>query len=549
VSVEFEPVKLGQRRRRLDPVALGAIAMVVAVVVAVVKPWGAAEDVGNVAGDTQVTAAPQDLTGPHATASVALPRVIQTRSGSGATWAEIEPVISRHEAWGVRAIVIRSRAIDTPLGSKRRLAERWFPLDVDAPETVTAQVDPTDLSIIALGLTFPPAHAPLDVRIWRATTSGLDWIDAAPIDPVPSGGAFLYVRPGFVGGGVRTWGAGTYRIDALVDGRIRRFGMTIPDRFSNVPDLPVRPSLRDQAALPDPAEAVLPDVPIGLFAAVDGVGLLLAGDEGPALDAAAAWLDVDPGTGRPPRAFVGAVYLPRATGLGVMLPPGSVVQSTTLDRLAPEPLPVEPERIEVAGSAETTNQAVLFRAPDGGPWTPGVYRISVVWADAAGLHDRSWHMEFRPGPIGPPSAFLAAARRWARYAGSNGVILGTPVPLESAAELDGIRLVTMHPADATYPVQGSVGCGGTVIGQPPGILGFAYPADLYRSSVNARILRPFLRRDDQVVMTAAFGINGLILAAPGRIANLPAADYEFTVGSGATAIAYNLCLGMQAFDD
>ena len=548
MSVEFEPVKLGQRRRRLDPAALGVIVVAIAIGLAVFKPWGAAGDAGagRIAELAQASTVPSDLTGPHATASIVLPRVIQATTGGTGTWAEMEPVIYRHEAWGVRAIVILPRAIDTPLGSKRRLAERWFPLDVDAPKTVTAQVDPTDLSIIALGLTFPPAHTPLDVRIWRATTSGLDWIDTAPVDTVPSGGAFLYIRPGFAEGGVRTWGAGTYRIDALVDGGIRRFAMTIPDRFSNVPPLPDRPSLRDQGALPDPADAVLPDTPLGLFATVDGAGLPLGGVEGPSLDVAGAWLDVDPGTGRSPRSFVATQDLPRATGLGVLLPPDSVVQAASFERLAPEPLPVEPERV---GGLGTAAPFVLYRAPTGGTWTPGVYRISVVWADVDGLHDRSWHVELRPGPIRSEPRLLAAARSWARYAGSNGVILGTTEPLEGALGSVAIQLAPIRPADASYPAATGVGCGGTVIDRSPGILGFAYPADRYRSVVTARILRPFLRRDDQVLLTATFGVPGLILAAPGRMPTLPAATYEFTVGSGTTAIAYNLCLGMQAFDD
>lgn len=553
MSVEFEPVKLGQRRRRLDPVAFGAIAVSIAVALAVLKPWGGDGGPGAIAAVPQATTVPNDLTGPHATASVALPRVIRASTGSTAIWAEIEPVTHRHEAWGVRAIVIRPPAADVAPSANARLAERWFPVPMEAAGIPTTQVDSSDRSILAIGLTFPPAHTPLDVRIWRTTTSGLEWIDTASVNPVPSGGAFLYVRPGFVDGAVRAWGAGTYRIDVLVDGAIRQFGITIPDRFSNVPSPPERPSLRDIAALPDPADAVLPDMPIGLFAAVDGVGLQLAGDEGPAREATQAWLDVDPGTGRVPRRFVAAAYLPRATGLGVMLPPGSVVQSATLDRLAPEPLPVEPERIQVAGSTETPSANVLFRAPDRGAWTAGVYRISVVWADTDGLHDRSWHVELRPGPIGVPPSLLAAARSWARFAGSSGVILGSAGSLDVGAASAGIRLVPIHPADATYPASSGVGCGGRVIDQPPGIVGFAYPADRYRSSVNARILRPFLRRDDQVLMTAAFGVSGLILAAPARIASLPAADYEFTVGAGGRvgdgALSYNLCLGMQAYGD
>jgi hypothetical protein len=67
--------------------------------------------------------------------------------------------------------------------------------------------------------------------------------------------------------------------------------------------------------------------------------------------------------------------------------------------------------------------------------------------------------------------------------------------------------------------------------------------------VRARILRPFLRRDDQVLMTAAFGVPGLILAAPARIEALPAATYAFTVTAGDSALTYSLCIGMAAYGD
>jgi hypothetical protein len=112
-----------------------------------------------------------------------------------------------------------------------------------------------------------------------------------------------------------------------------------------------------------------------------------------------------------------------------------------------------------------------------------------------------------------------------------------------------IELVPMRPESAAYPAQTGVGCGGSVIEANPGILGFAYPADRYATSVRARILRPFLRRDDQVLLTAAFGVRGLILAAPARIEALPAATYAFTVATGDSVRTYSLCLGMASFGD
>ena len=40
---------------------------------------------------------------------------------------------------------------------------------------------------------------------------------------------------------------------------------------------------------------------------------------------------------------------------------------------------------------------VVFAAPDGGVWPPGVYAVTVDWTDAAGSHHGTWHVELRPG--------------------------------------------------------------------------------------------------------------------------------------------------------
>jgi hypothetical protein len=233
-----------------------------------------------------------------------------------------------------------------------------------------------------------------------------------------------------------------------------------------------------------------------------------------------------------------------------MLPPRSVVQSATMERLSPEPLPGEPARVDEAAPNGTSTSHVLFRAPGGLAWTPGIYRLSVVWADDDGLHDRSWHAELRPGPVRELPRLLASARGWARYAGATGVILGTAEPLEGGPRSSAIRLLRLRSeTEPSYPARTGVGCGGTVIDGRPGILGFAYPADHYASMADARILRPFLRRANVVLLTAAFGVRGLILVAPARYPTLPESTYRFTVGDGGDAQTYTVCLGMAAFDD
>ena len=526
MSVEFEPVRLSRRSRRIEPVALGALAVVVALGFAVLKPWSGSVAAPAAPVDGSAAPATQRLVAePQPTPGIVPPRVIQARVAASPSWDTVARVVRQHDAWGIRAI-ITTRLVDTPIDSRYRLAERWYPARPADDAARPILVESNDRGVLALGVTFPPAQTPLDVRIWRRVDSGFEWVDIEPLDPVPSGGAFLYRRPGASPASPRTWGSGEYRVDVLVDGSIRRLGVAILDRFSNVPSAPQRPSLRDQGPLAAPARALLTELPVGLFATANGVAVPLEGSEGEPLDEATAWLDVDPGTGAEPRSFVASAYLPRATGLGVALPAGSVVMEASVTRLAPEPLPVEPLRVDAGADGRTASAIALFRAPGGSGWEPGIYRLSMRWGDVEGLHDASWHVELRPGPVRETPRLLAAARGWARYAGSTGVILG----------------------DA-YPASTDVGCGGTVIDGHPGIIGLGYPADRYETQASARILRPFLRRGDQVLMRAAFGVPGLILVAPARTPTLPNGTWRFRVGTGETARDYALCLGMATFDD
>jgi len=555
VSVEFEPVRLGRRGRRIEPVTLGALTVVVALGFAVLKPWsGSAAAPGAPVDGSPAPATEGVVTEPQPTPEVVLPRVIQARRVASPSWDAVAGIVRQHDAWGIRAIVT-VRQVDSPINDRHRLVERWYSLadDDDFNAARPILVDSNDRGVLALGVTFPPAHTPLDVRIWRRTDAGLEWVDIEPLDPVPSGGAFLYRRPGVYPGMPRTWGSGAYRIDVLVDGSIRRFEIAIPDRFSNVPNPTGRPSLRDQGPSVVP-RALLTELPVGLFATVNGVAIPLGGHEGEPLDETAAWLDVDPGTGRAPRSFVERAYLPRATGLGVALPARSVVMAASVTRLAPEPLAAEAQRVDAGADGRTPSALVLFRAPGDSEWGPGVYRVSVRWGDVEGLHDASWHAELRSGPLRETPRLLEAARGWARYAGSTGVILGTAEPLEGGPRAATIHLVRLRTAPGTgveepYPASSGVGCGGTVIDGLPGIIGLGYPPDRYETEVNGRILRPFLRRGDQVMLGAAFGLPGLILVAPARTRTLPHGTWRFTVGTGGTAQAYALCLGMDSFGD
>ncbi|MDO8483349.1 MAG: hypothetical protein Q7S35_00200 [Candidatus Limnocylindrales bacterium] len=384
MSVEFEPVKLGQRRRRLDPVSIGAVAVAFALAAAILKPWGGGPNPGTVAEVPPTPAGSDTLTGPHATA------------GSPPTWAEVVTVVHRHEAWGIRAVVIKRPANAAP-STNERYAERWFALPGDGEEMPTAQVDPGDQSIVALGVTFPPAQTPLDARIWRVGSGGLEWIDTQALDPAPSAGAFLYARPGIAGGPSRAWTAGTYRIDVLVDASIRRFGVTIPDRFGSVPRPDRWPVTETRLVAPMASDPSV--VRFGAFATVDGVGVPFAAATGASLEEAEAWLEVLRGTETPPRPVVATAYLPRATGIGVMLTSHANVGLASLRRLAPDADFDPPPMLGGISGSQGRTPYVVFAAREAGAWAPGVYAATVRWTDGVGLHVRTWYVELRPGPI------------------------------------------------------------------------------------------------------------------------------------------------------
>ena len=549
MSVEFEPIRLGRRGRRIDPITVGVLGVAIALAFAVLKPWAGATSGPMVAQAESSPALPTDDAVPTDDAlapDAVLPRVLAARSDASLRWDAVEGAVRRHDAWGIRTIVVQVLA-DSPLDARQRFIERWYPLPVDGDAARPILVDSNDRAILVLGITFPPAHTALDIRIWRKTDAGFDWVDAEALDPVPSGGAFLFRRPGPTPATPQTWSSGEYRLDILVDGGIRRFEIAIPDRFSNVPSPPERPSLRDLGPLVAPTDVDLTGLPVGAFATFNHNAIPLVGAEGAPLDEPAAWLDIDPGTGGEPRTFVSRLRLPRTTGLGVNLPARSEVIEAAMTRLAPEPLLMAPRRVD-PGATGMPSGVVLFTAPDGAAWAPGVYQMTVGWVDVDGTHERSWHVELRPGTVRQTPHLLAAARGWARFAGENGVILGSVDAAAAGGPADPIQLVRLRPDAAEHPVATGIGCGGdTVMGGHPGILGFAYAADHYASSVKGRILRPFLRRDDQVLMTAAFGVPGLILAAPANSPTLPAATYEFRVSGDEAIDVYTLCLGMAYF--
>ena len=404
MSQEFEPVRIGTGRRGVGPVMVAVAVVVLGLVLAVVKPWESDGSADGPRPTSPAALADQSSTAPSRTdpspAVAASPAPISpevTARPRPPTWTEVARVIRPHDVWGVRAIVAERPADDRESGVTRPFVESWSPTVTDPDGSERGFVYREGVVVVGLGLSFPPDQRPHDVRIWRAHTSDrLEWIDTQAIDPGSPDGAFLFVEPTRL-----TWRSGHYRIDVLVDGAVRRIALEIPDSNGSVPE----PDewLTTERGLVGVSDSNPSGVRVGLFATVEGVGVPIGVIADRPLDEVAAWHDAVDGVPAGATPTVAAVYLPRATGLGVMLTNRAFVHLAVLSRLAPSKLvPVPPVR---GGISDTQGRTpfVVFGAPDGEPMPPGVYAISVSWTDPAGLHAATWHVELRPGPIRPAS--------------------------------------------------------------------------------------------------------------------------------------------------
>jgi hypothetical protein len=313
-------------------------------------------------------------------------------------WEDIEGVLGSHSEPGILALtghVSRFTASGVDVG----LAASWVSVDRAAGGVgPNPAVRTGDASVLGLGVTFPTGEAPRDVRVWlERTGSGEEWIDVVPVvRPAPDDPIVLMRLSG--SGSIEPFEAGRYRLDLLDKGRIDRIAVGIADSTGTIPGpspWPVTESRLVPAVQSDPSA-----VRFGLFATVDGLAVSVPVALTRPLDEASAWVArIDPpSTSAIPE--VVSAFLPRATGLGVMLLPNVDVQLALLSRLAPAPLiPVPPVQNGLSEPKGRTPY-VVFDGPPGRALEPGVYALSVSWKDVEGvLRAATWHVELRPGPV------------------------------------------------------------------------------------------------------------------------------------------------------
>jgi hypothetical protein len=400
MSVEFDPVRV-RRRRRFDPLLVIVPVVILAVVIAIAKPWDAGE------GSSIAQASPAASASAGAAAAEASPSRPPTPrtspspiAGEGPplpSWSELADVVGSHHEWGVLAVTGRVDRF-TASGVDAGFAASWVPAGVAAdvvgpnPDVRSGEAD-----VIGLGVTFPRNDAPRDIRVWlQRNGGGPEWIDVVPVPGRAADDPMVVMRL-TPSGAVEPFEAGHYRLDLLGKGSIDRIAVGIPDSTGSVPDpspWPITETRLVPAAQSDPSA-----VRSGLFATVDGFAVSLPATPDPPLDEVDAWEATEPTPGARAAPAVATAFMPRATGLGVVLTSHGSVELADLSRLAPTPLvPVPPVRRGISDSRGGTPY-VIFEGPQGRPLKPGVYALSVSWTDASGLHAGTWHVELRPGPV------------------------------------------------------------------------------------------------------------------------------------------------------
>ena len=388
MSVDFDPVKLGPSRRRVDPVVIGVIVVVVALGVAVVKPWETGPDHRTAVAVPSVPAA--SPTSPASPTASRLP-AFELAAIHLPIWADLAPIVVPHDAWGVRTIVDGARGQAAP-PRNATYDETWTPATAWGVGSAMAVVQRDERPIVVLGVTAPLAAGGVDARIWRVHTGGLlEWLNTIPILSGDINGSFLYTRPGSDGAPFTAWDAGTYRIDVLAGDDIERIQVQIPDLTGAVPPLddpPPSPAVTVRAA-----DSFISGVGPGPFVTADGMGLALHALPYRPLAEAEAWQDLALFDG----AHVASVVLPRASGLGVMLQPGALMDSARIARLSPGAASFDaPAPTQDATEHPPRSRYAVFAPSDGGVWPPGVYAISIGWTDETGSHEGTWHIELRP---------------------------------------------------------------------------------------------------------------------------------------------------------
>ena len=544
-SVDFDPVPLRPRgSRRFDPALAGVLVVVLALGLAILKPWGGVSGDRTSAGDAASGSPAPAVTNPpgapdRPTAATDPREAVRYLS-----------VLRTRDSWGVRAVIASPGHPD--------LAERWVAADsrrrAGGPD-LTTRLDASGNEVLALGVTTPADTMPIAIRAYRIGSDGEPtWLDARRVASDLPAGEHLLLPPSIDGVATRVWPAGDYRIDLLMGTWIEQLSVQL-DRAAAATDGnagPSSPSLQprgpDRAAMPP---AWLGNVPAGVFAVVDGVVLPLPGEPGTRLDAAAAWLDVATGDRAGEARRVASTWHAGAARIGVMLPGGAHEASGTLRRLTPGSTP-DVRLAQIGDRVDASNNPtafLLFRTADGEAWPAGTYALEATWDGPGGRRAATWHLELTPGPLESETNMMAAARVFGPFAGRDGLLIGSTEQLrdpQRAASLQP-RPIEVDPAAPGRSLR-TIGCEGASIDARPPVIGLAYPVDRVPSSVEVTVLGPFDRPNAVRLRSAIDVVPGLTLLAPGRGSTFSDGVYRISIRDDRGVRELRVCIGTSPYN-
>ena len=301
MSVDFDPVRLRPKRRRIDPSSSGSWSSLVGLA----RPSssrGSRPAGGHAAtpGPAVAGAAPRPRrrrrARPRPSSRCRRARRCGPPADLGGHRDRPSPA---HDEWGVaRSSSSADRVGRAGAGRLPRAVVRAGPME---PPTSRSSTSRRTESIVALGVTFPST-----TRRWTRGSGGSTRTGSSNgSTPDRSSASHPTLRccsssPRRRPSRIVAWTGGHYRIDVLVDDGVAPDRVGIPGGSAPIPDpMPGRP----RRPTSSPRRTVDPSVTRqGLFATVDGVSVALAATVGPPLDEAAEWHAGDRGRaaiGRP----------------------------------------------------------------------------------------------------------------------------------------------------------------------------------------------------------------------------------------------------------
>jgi hypothetical protein len=505
-SASFDPERLTPRRRRIDPIVVAVPVVIAGIVVAILKPW---------VGPTEAPSPPTVAEASPVAPAPDVPRRVTAEPL--VRWPEVVAVTTAHDAWGARAIVRPWREGQDPsAASAPDLEELWAPAEPTVTGWSKVALPRTDKTVVALGITHPSDELPLDARIWELGRDGAwQWLDAQRLDPSPWGGALHFTPPVRDGVQQPVWLGGIYRVEILVEGGIRRIDIDVRE----VASVLVEPGY---GAGPPPARGAfsvdVSSIPEGPFLSVDGDAMpFTASPADPATSAADVWLGAVPGG-------VTVLREPRASGLGLMLPPDATHVEASVRSLGPESLADTPTQI-VRTRVDDGPRApyVVFGAPGGGAWPAGTYAIDASWTSVGRGQAVTYLLELVPPEVEDPLALLAARSlahvRSDEVAPTGVAVLAASLQCDGASPMPGLE---------------------------PAFLGIEHAPDHAPDSIALERVARSGDTTDQPILVAGEVAPGLSLVGPADRAAFQPGVYRLVVGDGGDAVRTRLCVGVES---